>query len=262
MINVFQKLILKCDFRGEARPSYNWGSLMHGVLMETLPDQTVSLLHESKLRPFSQYVLPLTDNSLEWHIGIWGTEVGDAIAKTVMLLTNIHLKHKNIVLEVTEVTRNIQSERDFVTHFFSADNPCRRYQLEFVTPCTHKSDGEYVLYPTPKLIIQSLHTRFCAFAQDFSLDDEEMMMQLVEHTRLTRYSLRSALYHLESIKVNGYMGRITLSIRGPEQLARLTGMLLSFAEYAGIGIKTSLGMGGCRVTPMPGDRRQINHAEG
>jgi len=259
---MFQKLILKCDFKGEARPSYNWGSLMHGVLMEILPDDTVNSLHESNLRPFSQYVVPLTDSSLEWHIGIWDKEVGEAIARTVMPLTNIQLKHKNIMLEVAETTRSMKSEHDFFAHFFSTDNLCRRYQLEFVTPCTHKSDGEYVLYPTPKLIIQSLHARFCAFAQDFSLDDEQTMMQLVEHTRVTRYSLRSALYHLESIKVNGYMGRITLSIRGPEQLARLTGMLLSFAEYAGIGIKTSLGMGGCRVTPMPIDKNEINSMEG
>jgi len=48
--HMFQKLILKCDFKGEARPSYNWGSLMHGVLMEILPDDTVNSLERDRGR--------------------------------------------------------------------------------------------------------------------------------------------------------------------------------------------------------------------
>ncbi len=43
------------------------------------------------------------------------------------------------------------------------------------------------------------------------------------------------------------MGKITIIIRGPEQLARLAGALISFAEYSGLGIKTALGMGGVKV---------------
>ena len=46
------------------------------------------------------------------------------------------------------------------------------------------------------------------------------------------------------------MGRVTLVIGGPDQLARLAGAMLSFGEYCGIGIKTALGMGAVRVTPV------------
>jgi len=42
---------------------------MHGVLMELLPGDIVEILHESSLNPYSQYVIPLSENELEWHIG-------------------------------------------------------------------------------------------------------------------------------------------------------------------------------------------------
>jgi CRISPR/Cas system endoribonuclease Cas6 (RAMP superfamily) len=76
------------------------------------------------------------------------------------------------------------------------------------------------------------------------------MEQIIKNIHIVRYSLRSSKYHLDGIKVNGYTGRVTLLLQGPDQLARLTGMLLSFAEYAGVGIKTSLGMGGCLVKQL------------
>lgn len=247
---MLQKIVLKCTCKGEQRPSYNWGSLMHGVLMELLPEKAADLLHEANLRPFSQYVLPMSENKFEWHIGTWDNDVSNDMAKAISVLSHINLKHKGMILEVSNVTRSIQSERDFFARFFTTEYPCRRYKLEFLTPCTHKSEGEYVLYPTPKLILQSLHARFCAFSQEFSLDDEEMLAQLVAHTRIVHYSLRSAQYYLESVRVNGYRGRVTLSVSGSEQIARLVGMLLSFAEYSGIGIKTSLGMGGCRTEQL------------
>jgi len=244
---MLQKITLQCTYSGEAKASYNWGSLLHGAMMELLPKETASVLHENNLRPFSQYVLPMPGNRLEWKLGLWGNEVSETVAQVVMSTPCIEIKHKGIKLEVVASEQKKQSERDFFTCFFTTETPCRRYELEFLTPCTHKSAGEYVLFPSPELIIQSLYMRFCAFSQDFSLDDAETMAQLAANLYIARYSLRSAQYHLEGTKVAGYIGRVTLYICGPEQLARLAGMLLSFAEYAGVGIKTSLGMGGCRI---------------
>ena len=218
--------------------------------MELLPSEVADLLHENNLRPFSQYVLPLEDNRIEWNIGLWGGDISDAIAQVIMPISFIDINHKGIRLEVVKSEREKQSEQDFLSRFFTAEAPCRRYELEFLTPCTHKSAGEYVLFPTPHLIIQNLHMRFCAFSQVFSLDDEEVMQQIAANLHIARYSLRSAQYCFDGTRIPGYLGRITLAIRGPEQLARLVGMLLSFSEYAGVGIKTSLGMGGCRITEI------------
>ena len=43
------------------------------------------------------------------------------------------------------------------------------------------------------------------------------------------------------------MGRITLKITGPQQFVNLMHLLIRIGEYAGIGIKTAMGMGAVEI---------------
>ncbi|NLM20818.1 MAG: CRISPR-associated endoribonuclease Cas6 [Peptococcaceae bacterium] len=248
---MLQKVILQCRCNTEQRPTYNWGSLFHGVLVSLLPPETAEILHQCRMRPYSQYVTAEKDNSLTWHIGIWDEEAADAITAVVLPLKNFVLEHNNTSIEVVAVRTERESWRDFFTRHFSQEEVCRRYEIYFLTPCTHKRDGRYVIFPEIKLMVNSLVQRYSSFAQDFSLDDSEALEQIIDHLNIVRYSLRSAVYHLEGVKITGFAGKIIIQIQGPEQLARLAGLLLSFAEYAGIGGKTALGMGGVKVVPVP-----------
>ena len=36
---MLQKIVLQCTYEGDQRASYNWGSLFHGFLIQTLPPQ-------------------------------------------------------------------------------------------------------------------------------------------------------------------------------------------------------------------------------
>lgn len=244
---MMQKIIVQCKYSGEQRANYNWGSLFHGFLLKALPLAVAETLHHSRLRPFSQFVLPQPGQSLCWAIGTWDTEIAGHIGQVVLPLTKIELQQKSLTLEVTGTQKTVQSEQEYFSRFFSAGAPCRRYELEFLTPCTHRQDGQYVLFPGPDLIVNSISRRYSAFAHDLSIDDPRAMEQIARHMRIVRYSLRTAVYYLEDTKITGYMGRITLVVSGPEQLARLAGALLSFAGYCGIGIKTALGMGAVNV---------------
>jgi len=241
---MLQKIILQCEYEGGQRTGFQWGSVMHGALMETLPPEIAGHLHQSRLRPFAQFVLPGAQRQLSWQIGLWDNGIADQIIKAVMPLTGIALKQKGGRLQVLETQRFSISKQEYFKRFFTAPEPCRRFEISFLTPCTHKQDGSYALFPSPALIVQSLSDRYNAFADEFSLDDPEAMQQLAGHMHIVRYALHSAVYYLEKTKITGYLGKITLIIRGPEQLARLGGALLSFAEYSGLGIKTALGMGG------------------
>lgn len=244
---MFHKIVLQCKYDAEQKANYNWGSIFHGVLLEALTAEVSDLIHESQLKPFSQYVLPHSEQNLIWTIGMWDIEIAQQIIQAVMAMTHIDLKHKGINLNVADIHRTSISKNDYFKKFFSVEKPCRRYEIEFLTPCTNKQQGEYALFPSPELIINSLNKRYNAYVDDISLDDAEAMAQIAQSIRIVRYSLRSAVYYLENTKITGYMGKITLTIRGPEQLARLAGALISFAEYSGLGIKTALGMGGVRI---------------
>lgn len=251
---MLQNIVLKCKHHSGVKANYNWGSLFHGFLIKSLPADVADLLHQSQLRPFSQYVAKGPDeHQLIWNIGLWDEVIANHIVQTVMPLGTIDLEQKGITLDVMGVQRSSISERDYFGQYFGSDDPCRRYEIEFITPCTHKQNGSYVLFPSPELMVNSLSSRCCAFMQDVSLDDPMAMEQVAGNLRIVRYSLRSGVYYLENTKITGFLGRLILTLSGPDQLARLTGALLSFAEYSGLGIKTALGMGGVvvrRISPL------------
>ena len=85
--------------------------------------------------------------------------------------------------------------------------------------------------------------KFDSFAGNMSIKDEEVLNHLVRHTKLISYKLRSTFFHLEGIKIPSFTGEISIRINGPETLANLANLLIYFGNWAGVGIKTSLGMG-------------------
>lgn len=244
---MLQKITVQCSYEDEHKPNYNWGSLFHGVLMDALPGEVAAALHEDTLKPYSQYVLPAGDQRLDWAIGLWDRDFAPHIIQAVMPLTRIELQQKGLSLDVTGIQRSTVSDSEYLARFFTVGNPGRRYEIEFLTPSTHKQDGAYVLFPTLELMVRNLSKRYSAFVEDVSLDDPETMQQVARNIRIVRYSLRTGVFYLENTKITGYLGRMTVVINGPDQLARLAGALLSFAEYSGIGIKSALGMGGVKV---------------
>lgn len=58
-----------------------------------------------------------------------------------------------------------------------------------------------------------------------------------------RYDLKSTTFSLEGVKIPSFIGKITIKITGTQTMANFAHMLFEFGEYAGVGIKTALGMG-------------------
>ena len=68
--------------------------------------------------------------------------------------------------------------------------------------------------------------------------------------RIVSYKLHSQYFpHVtKDHKIPAFVGSVVLKCHGPQPMIGLVRMLLKFGEYAGIGIKTSMGMGGVRCT--------------
>lgn len=85
--------------------------------------------------------------------------------------------------------------------------------------------------------------RFDAFSEKAGMCSEETLEQLVEYSEIVRYDLHSILFSMEGVRIPAYMGNITIKIGGPQPLVNLIHLLLRYGEYAGVGIKTAMGMG-------------------
>lgn len=254
---------IQCTHTGRERAHPSWGSVLHGALMEWLSPGAGSLLHEQQLRPFAQYVHDAQGNQFTWRINAWDDAVAAQIAGALVNRQPFTLRQKNIEVSLVSSAHSAISEAAFAQPFFAEEAPSRLIDLRFLTPCTHKTDGAYALFPSPWLIVQSLSRKLSAFSQVVSLEDETALEALARDMRIARYRLQSAPFSLEQTRVAGYVGSLRLYLGGRDQLARLGAMTLMFANYAGVGIKTALGMGGCEAAPAaPSAPRSAEQSSG
>ena len=91
--------------------------------------------------------------------------------------------------------------------------------------------------PDVHFIFQSLINKYNAFASDTSVEGQEILEHFEKYALIQRYKLKSVRYALEGVWISAFIGEIVI------QMVNLAHMLIAFGEYAGIGIKSSLGMG-------------------
>ena len=137
--------------------------------------------------------------------------------------------------------------RQELSHSFYQEQASKYADVQFVTPTAFKQNGRYVNYPDIRLIFMSIMNGFDAAYSDEEMFDEGTLDEIVNHTLISRYALKSATFNVEGVRISAFVGRMTLKLSGTQTMANFVNMLLSFAEFSGIGIKTALGMGAIRV---------------
>ncbi|ACK68977.1 conserved hypothetical protein [Gloeothece citriformis PCC 7424] len=109
--------------------------------------------------------------------------------------------------------------------------------LQFLSPTSFKQQKQIQLFPSLKLVFDSLLKKWNYFApqtyQFASIEWEEFV---------SAFDLKTLALKLEGGTELGTQGWIKYSFSNPEQ-ARIASILAQFAFYAGIGRKTTMGMG-------------------
>ena len=117
--------------------------------------------------------------------------------------------------------------------------------LEFLSPTTFRSAGRNVPLPLPELVFGSLLDRWNAFSP-VHLDGE---LRRFAHERLavSRYQLRTELVSVGGGKQVGFRGWCEYTALNRDAFwLRQVHLLASFAFYAGVGYKTTMGLGQTR----------------
>lgn len=246
-----QSIILTLAPENGESLNLNMASLFHGALMELAESAFAEIMHTQGLKPYSQYICR-GENKREWHwhINALTDESFDKLAVPLLNdeLSTLELKKKNIELKIIkkEIGERITIE-DLIRRFYINNTANRRIKLKFITPCAFKTDGRYEFFPHISLIYQSLINKMDCFAAGVSVKDEAAFKHLCENTKIIGYKLRSCRFSLEGIKIPSFLGEIIIRIDGPETLVSLSNLILNYALWSGIGIKTALGMGGVEL---------------
>ena len=238
----------------DARAPASMGSILHGALMERLPGDYATYLHTENLRPYSQSIRwDRETGRVLWRIGTLDRTAGEIIGGVLHGIGSIHLRQKGYSIDVQNIQCIAQrSYQDIADEYFRAETAPRGAEIHFLTPTSFKQGGAYIILPESALILQSLLTRWNRFCPDIRIEEDDLVQTLAAHTRLTRYALRSAAFSVEGYSIRGFRGQIALQFTGGDMVRRILGTLLAFAPYAGIGIKTALGMGAAETNIWKG----------
>lgn len=231
-------------------PSYQMGSLFHGWLMENISPEYAGFLHRSGMNPFSQYI-EKTGDKLVWHISALNKQAcGEIIAP---FLEGRHeyvaIIHKKEIFKIEDIklASSYASYKELADMYYLEIQPARIINLKFITPAAFRSGGEYQIFPTLHLIYQNLINRWNLFADKLSLEEENLSQLLASHSFIARYRLESRYFPLEKVSIPAFAGSMSIKISAPPPMVSLVNMLFAYAALAGIGIKTSLGMGGVKI---------------
>lgn len=235
-------LKLKCT----ERLSYQMSSLFHGALMEMLPKEYGEHLHHSQLHPYTQH-LEMREKEWYWIVCCLEEMSVQYIIRDVLFnLEFLEIRKRNLQVHIVGKQYHEIRQKELLNHFYEMQG--RRYtELHFLTPTAFKQRGRYIFYPDIRCIYQSLMNKYDAVAKEESMIDEEALTQLYENTQIIRYDLKSVYFYLEGVKIPAFIGKVTIKMAGTQTMANFAHLLFEFGTYAGIGIKTALGMGAYRI---------------
>lgn len=220
---------------------YRKSSNLQGVLMESIDGVYAERLHESRLNPYSQFILT-KDEKKFWYIRTLTEEAYQKIILPVAALQEFTLKNGQIKAAI--VRRQIETcqEKTLLEEFY--DKQGERYlNIRFLTPTAFKQNGRYVIYPDLRLLFGSLMRKYSDASERLGMTDDETLDQLVDHSEIVKYHLRTVAFPMEKVNITGFVGTICIHIRGTDTMARYARMLLRFGKYAGVGVKAGIGMG-------------------
>ena len=225
------------------------GSIMQGALMGILDSESAKILHVDGLRPYSQFLYFDKNKNLPiWRVNSLNDWAYENICEPLTRQRQIFLKHKNYSVDFLEHKISAESYADMAERFMNVNAPISKgIDVEFVTTTSFRRDGQYVIFPETYLLIQSLLNRWNNFAEEFPIEDDISKM-LATFCRVKEYDLRTQLFLLEHQKITGFCGMMSFKFEGNRIVNNLLSLLFEYANYAGIGIKTALGMGAIKTT--------------
>ena len=233
-------------------PSY-WAYRLYAWLLTQITAEQAEHFHQQEGHPIVGYV---SQNC--WTVTLFGQ---DAIALFEGILertTQIHL-HRDQLTVTERQSRRISDARIFLKQ--GREMHDRKAEIRFLSPAAFKQAGRYTIFPQEKLLVQSLLMRWNEWCLDYPLLDEDMVAELKQGIHIVDYSLRTGRFRLKNATIPCFYGKIILESRLPVVLQELWNALLCFAPYSGIGIKTTLGMGGVDVVFLDKPARRQGQSE-
>lgn len=239
-----KRLLMELD---DSEISYKNSSNLQGVLFERISPEYAEFLHMQQRHPYSQCLLKEKEKT------VWCVNALDEKAEEEMIeplaredFDGFTIRKSDKTVKIVRKTMEEVKTQELVREFYSVV-PERIFRIQMLTAASFHQKGKYIIYPDMRLFYQSLMNKYSAVSTDMEMLDEDILEMLAEKTEIVGYHLRTARFPLEGINIPSFIGNFTVRISGADTIAAYARMLFEFGEYAGVGVKTAMGMGAFRL---------------
>ena len=121
--------------------------------------------------------------------------------------------------------------------------------MQFASPCAFSLGGRrFALFPEPLLVWDSLVRSWNRYAPEVLQIDKVALREFVtQQVSVSDYELHTGKAVFATHAQRGFMGSCTYQVKSNQGCASQLAALAEFARYAGVGSKTTSGMGQARI---------------
>lgn len=235
-------MITQYKFKLAASTEYiqpNLAYRLYAWLLDRLSSEEAAKFHAPETSQLNQYI-----SRDIWTVNLLGETAANAVGGILENVAEIELDV--CTLQTTKLS--VETIHDAETLLLLGQKRTQNLTgLSFRSPTSFKSGGRYMIYPREELLLQSLVNRWNECFPEYTLSDEEALAELQSGIHIVDYRLRTCRYRLKGVSIPAFVGDISLEARLPIVLRDIWNSLLCFAKYRGVGIKTTLGMGGAEI---------------
>ncbi len=155
----------------------------------------------------------------------------------------------DIAVKISKITSSNESENFWAGYkpykeiYENASHENLSFRFNLITPVCFKKGDSYMPFPLPDLFFKSLHKRWNEYSE-IKFDDS--LTELFEkHIAANNFQLETKYLTDKNIKFTGATGKVNFKITGkpPKEFIHYINTLADYVYFAGVGIKTTMGMG-------------------
>lgn len=238
----YQFALSNCD-QPEVRISACRAYALYAWLLSQMPEEVGDILHQQGEKPLAQYLCyDFEKKETVWTISFladWLSEVADPVLAELRCIP----LHGGTYSAKLLSCRKVPAAPELIEQAQQIEMD-RYATWNLLSPMSFRQNGRYVIFPQERLILQNLIAKWNLTYPAYPLDDEDAFLALEAGVHIVDYRLRTARYSIKQTKIPGFWGSFTVESRLPAPLEEVWKLLTLFAPYCGLGIKTTLGMGG------------------
>ena len=183
------------------------------------------------------------------HICLFNKEAADHFY-TLIPDDGYRLKRLRSMLTIEEEAEEKLGEEELCSRWLQPGARISKFfDVHFVTPTAFSKHGHFLPMPDLHLLLRSAATQFNLLEFYSQVDDLELLELMERAVVVHQCNIQTVPYAFKpDTALCGFVGTMRLELNGAAMVNRLLYMLLYNAQYTGIGVRTSLGMGKIQLT--------------